>query len=193
MPGLTVQYGWHICNQNIVPQISCVEGVSDEDFCPMLDSAWYLHICGLEWPFNPLFSLIWAAGWKPSKMTPWNFRPPNPEIIMVKPQWKFHGLENVLYVGLIPCQVLLSSECLWQSYRPIDVANLMGKCIRMYYLSVCNQKSAKSTNLWPLFQWRLLASQLVIKMWDFEPPANFPKQRWLLVGACSLWFKNVSV
>jgi hypothetical protein len=30
MPGLTIQYGWHICNQNIVPQISCVEGVSGE-------------------------------------------------------------------------------------------------------------------------------------------------------------------
>jgi hypothetical protein len=28
MPGLTIQYGWHICNQNIVPWISCVEGVS---------------------------------------------------------------------------------------------------------------------------------------------------------------------
>jgi hypothetical protein len=31
MPGLTIQYGWHICNENIVPRISCVEGVSSED------------------------------------------------------------------------------------------------------------------------------------------------------------------
>jgi hypothetical protein len=31
MSGLTIQYGCHVCNQNIVPQI-CVEGVSDEDF-----------------------------------------------------------------------------------------------------------------------------------------------------------------
>jgi hypothetical protein len=30
MPGLTMQYGWHICNQDIVPQVSCVEGVSGE-------------------------------------------------------------------------------------------------------------------------------------------------------------------
>jgi hypothetical protein len=27
---INVQYGGHICNQNIVPQISCVEGVSGE-------------------------------------------------------------------------------------------------------------------------------------------------------------------
>jgi hypothetical protein len=32
MPGLTIEYCWHICNQNIVPQISCIERVSDEDF-----------------------------------------------------------------------------------------------------------------------------------------------------------------
>jgi hypothetical protein len=30
MPGLTMQYGWHIPHQTIVPQISCVEGVSGE-------------------------------------------------------------------------------------------------------------------------------------------------------------------
>jgi hypothetical protein len=31
MPGLAIQYNGCICDQNIVPQISCVEGVSDED------------------------------------------------------------------------------------------------------------------------------------------------------------------
>jgi hypothetical protein len=30
MPGLAIQYGWHIRHQTIVPQISCVEGVSGE-------------------------------------------------------------------------------------------------------------------------------------------------------------------
>jgi hypothetical protein len=44
MPGLTMQYGWHIRNKNIVPQISCVEGVSGE-YCGVVSA------CGLEWPF----------------------------------------------------------------------------------------------------------------------------------------------
>jgi hypothetical protein len=34
-----------------------------------------------------------------------------------------------LAVGPIPCQVLLLSERLGKSNRPIDVANLMGQCI----------------------------------------------------------------
>jgi hypothetical protein len=40
------------------------------------------------------------------------------------------------FVGLIPCQVLLSSERLGENDSPIDVANLMEKCIRIYYLCV---------------------------------------------------------
>jgi hypothetical protein len=68
MPGLTTQYGWHICKQNIVPQISCVDGGSGE-YCGVV-SAWYPHRNGLEWPFNPLCSKILVAGWKPLKMTP---------------------------------------------------------------------------------------------------------------------------
>jgi hypothetical protein len=130
MPGLTVQFGWHICNQNIVPQISCVEGVSGE-YCGVV-SAWYPHKSGLDWPFNPLWSKMWAAGWKPSKMTPLSFRPPNPEIITVDPQRKCYGLKN--FCMTLPCQVLLSSERLGKSHSPIDVANLMEKCIRVNYL-----------------------------------------------------------
>jgi hypothetical protein len=30
MPGLTMQYSWHIGNQNTVLQISCVEGIPSE-------------------------------------------------------------------------------------------------------------------------------------------------------------------
>jgi hypothetical protein len=40
------------------------------------------------------------------------------------------------FVGLIPRQVLLSSERLGKSHSPIDVANLMEKCIRINYLCV---------------------------------------------------------
>jgi hypothetical protein len=59
MPGHTIQHGWHICNENIVPQISCVEGVSGE-YCWVV-SACYPHKSGLEWPFNSLWSKMWDA------------------------------------------------------------------------------------------------------------------------------------
>jgi hypothetical protein len=39
-----MQYGWHICNQNIVPQISCVVGVPGE-YCRV-------HYLNLNIEFN---------------------------------------------------------------------------------------------------------------------------------------------
>jgi hypothetical protein len=36
MPGLTIEYGWHIRHQAIVLQISCVEGVSGE-YCGVVE------------------------------------------------------------------------------------------------------------------------------------------------------------
>jgi hypothetical protein len=58
-------------------------------------------------------------------MTPLNFRPQILTILWLR-----------ISVGLIPCRVLLSSERLGKSNSSIDVANLMEKCIRIYYLCV---------------------------------------------------------
>jgi hypothetical protein len=50
---------WHIPYQTIVPQISCVEGVSGA-YCGVV-SACYPHKRGIEWPFNTLWSKMWDA------------------------------------------------------------------------------------------------------------------------------------
>jgi hypothetical protein len=141
MPGLTMQYGWHIRHQTIVPQISCVEGVSGE-YCGVV-SAWYPHKCGMSGRLTHYGLKCGTLFENRQKWPPLNFKPPNPEIITVDPQRKFYGLKNFCR-SIIPCQVLLSSERLGKNHSPIDVANLMEKCIRNNYLCVTYAKYARS-------------------------------------------------
>jgi hypothetical protein len=44
--------------------------------------------------YGPEFGVPVRSSWKGGKMMTLNFRPPNPEIIMVNPQRKLYGLKH---------------------------------------------------------------------------------------------------
>jgi hypothetical protein len=89
-----MQYGWHICNQNIVPQILCVEGVSCE-YCGVV-SAWYPHKKVVSSGRLTHYGLKFGTRVENRKKLPPGpkLQNPNPVIIMVEPQRKCYGLKN---------------------------------------------------------------------------------------------------